>query len=479
MQSPDTNLENRNPSVAGKFYPNDPIELRQELKDYFSRTATPESASNTMAVIAPHAGYVFSGEVAAAAIKQLDPKKEYKTVFIIACSHRASFRGAAVYTKGNYLTPLGEVPVNFEIAGKLAKSDSILSFDPWYQENEHSIEVLLPFLQYYLEKPFKIVPILLGTQDPAICKAISSQLKPWFTKENAFVISTDFSHYPSYDNAIKTDNTLAEAILSNSSEKLIKTEHSVLEQKIGNLATGCCSWPAVLTLVYLSEGDNGLKYSRILYRNSGDSKYGDKDRVVGYHAIRLSLEENTKPGFKLEDNECVVLLSIARQTIQNYAEKGKMPDVPEIQLTPNLRQKAGAFVTLKKNGQLRGCIGHFEANMPLFEIVMQMAVAAAFQDHRFQPVQVEEIDDLHIDISILTPMSKIKSVDEIRLGIDGIYVKKGNRAGTFLPQVATDTGWNLDEFLGHCSRDKAGIGWDGWRDKETEIYIYQAMVIEE
>ena len=479
MQYPDTNPENRKPAVAGKFYPNDPVELRKDLHQYFSKTAEPEDPSNTIAVIAPHAGYVYSGEVAAAAIKQLDPKKEYKTVFIIACSHRASFRGASVYTKGNYLTPLGEIPVNLEIARKLAKSDSVLSFDLLYQENEHSIEVLIPFLQFYLEKPFRIVPILLGTQDPSICKVIASKLKPWFSNENAFIISTDFSHYPSYADAVKTDNLMAEAILTNSPEELIKAENSVLEKRIGNLATGCCSWPAVLTLMYLSEGNSRLRFSKILYRNSGDSKYGDKDRVVGYHAIRLSSRDNVNPEFNLETNERETLLNIARQTIRSYTENGKMPDIPEIQLTPNLKQKAGAFVTLKKDEQLRGCIGHFEADKSLYEIVMQMAVAAAFQDHRFQPVIAEEIDDLHIDISILTPMRKIKSVEEIRLGIDGIYVKKGNRAGTFLPQVATDTGWNLEEFLGHCSRDKAGIGWDGWRDKETEIFIYQAMVIEE
>jgi AmmeMemoRadiSam system protein A len=142
-------------------------------------------------------------------------------------------------------------------------------------------------------------------------------------------------------------------------------------------------------------------------------------------------------------------------------------------------QKAGAFVTLKKNAELRGCIGHFDADNALYRTVQQMAVAAATQDYRFSTVTPDELKSIVIEISVLTPMRKILSISEIQMGRDGIYIKKGNKSGTFLPQVATETGWSLDEFLGHCARDKAGIGWDGWKDKDVEIYTYQALVFHE
>ena len=163
----------------------------------------------------------------------------------------------------------------------------------------------------------------------------------------------------------------------------------------------------------------------------------------------------------------------------DYLKTDRIPDIDEKSLPPGLKMKAGAFVTLKKSGDLRGCIGHFEADYPLYTIVQKMAVASSTQDYRFSQVTPAELEQIDIEISVLTPMQKINDVKSIRLGIDGIYIKKGSRAGTFLPQVATDTGWTLDEFLGHCARDKAGIGWDGWKDKDVEIFIYQAFVFGE
>jgi AmmeMemoRadiSam system protein A len=139
--------------------------------------------------------------------------------------------------------------------------------------------------------------------------------------------------------------------------------------------------------------------------------------------------------------------------------------------------KAGAFVTLKENGELRGCIGRFTADIPLYQVIEEMAISSSTQDNRFLPVTAKEIDKLEIEISVLSPMKKISSIDEIVMGKHGIYIKKGWYSGTFLPQVATETGWSREEFLGHCARDKAGIGWDGWKD--AEIYTYEACVFSE
>lgn len=478
MNSPDTNLLDRKPAVAGQFYPDDPTELRNMINGFFSKLKPPENASSTAAIISPHAGYVYSGEVAAAAFCQLDPKKEYKTVFILACSHRASFSGGSVYTSGNYITPLGTVPVDLETAKLLATANKYLSFEPKYQNNEHSIEVQIPFLQVWLKKPFRIVPILLGTQDPTICQSIAKSLEPYLTTDNVFVISTDFSHYPSYTDAVRIDKMMADAILSGNPENLVKAEKECLSKPVSNLATGCCSWPAVYTLMSMIGKKDEYAYSLITYKNSGDSRYGDLDRVVGYNAIRLN-RSAVSSSFILSELEKKELLSIARNTIREYLNSYKTISLEEDKLPPALLQKAGAFVTLKKKGELRGCIGHFEADNPVYKIVQQMAVASSTQDYRFSSVSSSELKDIEVEISVLTPMKKIASISEIRLGIDGIYIRKGSRSGTFLPQVATETGWSLEEFLGHCARDKAGIGWDGWKDKDAEIYTYQAMVFHE
>ena len=134
-------------------------------------------------------------------------------------------------------------------------------------------------------------------------------------------------------------------------------------------------------------------------------------------------------------------------------------------------------MTLNEHHQLRGCIGRFDADEPLFKVVQCMAAASASQDYRFSPVEPSEVKNLQIEISVLTPMRKISSIDQFELGKQGIYMKKGNRAGTFLPQVAQETNWTKEEFLGHCAQDKAGIGWDGWKD--AELYVYEALVFGE
>ncbi|MDO9255494.1 MAG: AmmeMemoRadiSam system protein B [Bacteroidales bacterium] len=476
MKTPDT-LQNRQPAVAGSFYPSDPAEIQQMLKLCFAKAPAHTSDSEVMAIISPHAGYVFSGEVAAAAFSQLDSEKEYKTIFILGSSHRNSFAGASIYSIGNYTTPLGAVKTDLEIAQKLATENKVLSFDPHYHKSEHSLEVQIPFLQFFLKKDFKIVPILLGTQDPLLCQQIAKALKPYFSPENLFVISTDFSHYPAYKDAFITDHQIADAIVTNNPDKFLNAVENCTTKKIENLSTGCCSWPSVLSLMYLTEEMSGIAYKQVLYKNSGDSQYGEMDRVVGYYA--LSVLQQKSRTMALTDSDKKELLQIARNTIKTYLQESLTASVDSESLSNALLSKAGAFVTLKKAGELCGCIGHFEADKPLYKIVQQMAIASATQDYRFDAVNLSELEQINIEISVLSPMQKLSNVNNVQLGIDGIYIKKGSRSGTFLPQVATETHWSLEEFLGHCARDKAGIGWDGWKDKDAEIYVYQAFVFGE
>ena len=210
--------------------------------------------------------------------------------------------------------------------------------------------------------------------------------------------------------------------------------------------------------------------------NSGDSKYADKSRVVGYWSIAV-VQKGTEPGFSISEPDKKELLRIARVTIEKKTGEDKVPGFNTKGYSKALMTPCGAFVTLKKNGDLRGCIGRFTSEEPLYKVVSDMAVASATQDSRFIPVTKSEVPGLGIEISVLSPMKKISSIDEIIMGKHGIYIKKGWASGTFLPQVATETGWTKEEFLGHCARDKAGIGWNGWKD--ADIYVYTADVFSE
>ncbi|MBE9468203.1 MAG: AmmeMemoRadiSam system protein A [Bacteroidetes bacterium] len=185
--------------------------------------------------------------------------------------------------------------------------------------------------------------------------------------------------------------------------------------------------------------------------------------------------ENNK--FKLSEKDKKDLLHIARITIEQYINENNIPDIDISNFSEILLSNCGAFVTLTQRGVLRGCIGRFNPSSPLHKIVQQMTIASSTQDYRFNKISPNEIDNLRIEISVLSPMKKINSIDEINLGRDGIYIKKENSSGTFLPQVANETNWTKKEFLGHCARDKAGIGWDGWKD--ADIYIYEAIVFHE
>jgi AmmeMemoRadiSam system protein B/AmmeMemoRadiSam system protein A len=467
----------RKPVVAGRFYEGDKKALEAEVKKYLSPQSENKHLKDVAALIVPHAGYVFSGKVAGMGYKVLDPEKEIKNVFVIGSSHHVYFDGASVYNRGDYLTPLGRVEVNKEIADDLIVSSKHFSFNPDAHSKEHSIEVQLPFLQVQLHKPFKIVPIVLGTQDSYVCRQLAKELKKYFVSGNLFVISSDFSHYPDYETAVDVDKHTADAIMSNNPDKLIKAVKDVKKRHNQNLLTGLCGWTSVLTLMYMTEGNKDIEYKHLGYMNSGDTPYyGDKNRVVGYNAIAV-VKKCSDSDFTLTEEQKKLLLDVARDELAGIT--GAKSDIklpPEDVLDKELGAHAGAFVSLYNNGQLRGCIGQFIGNKPLWRTVREMTDASATRDTRFYPVRKDEFKDVKIEISVLTPLKKINDISEIELGKHGIYIKKGYYTGTFLPQVATKTGWTLEEFLGHCARDKAHIGWDGWKD--AEIYTYEAIVFD-
>lgn len=469
----------RQPAAAGRFYPADANELRSTLAGLFAG-AKKRVSENVIGIVCPHAGYVFSGQVAASGYNQVDPDRQYENVFVIASSHQVSFQGASVYNKGDYVTPLGKVRVNTGLADKLIRDHPVFTFNPAADRTEHSLEVQVPFLQYHLQKDFRLVPIVLGTQSEETCKQIAVALKPWFNDRNLFVFSTDFSHYPAYDDARSADKATCDAIVTGSPEKLMKILELYKNRNIPNLATNLCGWTSVLVMMNMADQDPGIKISPVQYMNSGDSKYGDKEQVVGYWSLAVTRKPSAgtrSSAFGFTRDEKIMLLKIARSTIEQYVRERRIPDDAPATYSDNMMIHAGAFVTLREGGELRGCIGRFTADIPLYKLIREMAVASSTEDSRFEPVTAGETGKLDIEISVLSPLKKISSPEEIVLGKHGIYIKKGYLSGTFLPQVATETGWDLDEFLGHCARDKAGIGWEGWKD--AELFIYEACVFSE
>jgi AmmeMemoRadiSam system protein B/AmmeMemoRadiSam system protein A len=481
---PQNGQADRQPVAAGRFYSADKETLTRDLSQLFAATENKNTAARVRAVISPHAGYVFSGKIAAAAFSAIPSGSHYKNIFLIGSSHVMAFNGASVYNTGDYITPLGKMKVNREIANKLKNGNTFFRFPVISHTQEHSLEVQVPFVQYYFKDTPPIVPIIIGTDNRSTIREIAAALKPYFTSDNLFIISSDFSHYPEYTEANITDKATAEAIVTGNADIFLNTLQRNSAKGIPGLATSMCGWTSGLTLLYLTGQDPDIEYKKIAYCNSGDSRFGSKDEVVGYCAIIVTEKESASINSSRSESEVSFtseekdkLFSIARGSIKKMLYENQRQVTDPATIPSALKKNMGAFVTLKIMGELRGCIGRFISTDPLYEVVNQMAEASAFEDNRFSPLTKEEFEKTEIEISVLGPLKKISDTSEIVLGKHGIYIKKDFRSGTMLPQVATEQKWTLEQFLGHTSRDKAGLGWLGWKD--AEVFIYEAVVLEE
>ena len=314
----------RNPAVAGSFYPDNKDTLTKDLAKYFATCVKAPSDLRVRAIISPHAGYVFSGIITASAFSALPKDADYKNIFIIGSSHYMAFDGASIYNTGDYITPLGKMKVNIELANKLKSNNRCFNFPVTAHEKEHSIEVQVPFIQYYFKNEIPIIPIIIGADNTSTIKEIAAALKPYFIPENLFVISSDFSHYPSYKDARENDKITADAIISKNSNIFLMTLEKNSSKGIPGLVTSMCGWTSGLTLLYLAEKDPNLTFRKICYCNSGDSPYGNKVEVVGYNAIEL-VENNKKAmdvkvnmdELKFTKEETEELISIARNSIRS------------------------------------------------------------------------------------------------------------------------------------------------------------------
>ena len=470
----------RKPAVAGAFYPSSAKEIKHMLGPWLHPV---KDGPAPQAIIVPHAGYVFSGEVAASAFNRIPRGQAYKHIFLLGPSHRVGFAGASVDTLYSFAeTPLGKVPIDVSLGKEIIRSrDEVLTCRRDAHDREHCLEVQLPFLQMIFDKVPPIIPIIIGTQRLETLEEIAGALEPYFTEENLFVISSDFSHYPSYEDASASDLYMADAITSGGLETFLKALTFIDKKNFRGEDTAACGANAIAVLLLMmdSQGRGRFSAEHVMYRNSGDSPYGDKDWVVGYNSIVFTRKE--KPVhtedhlFNFSEEEKRGMIATARAAI--YRSLGLPYDGDDTPVGILKEKGYGVFVTLHLDGRLRGCIGRFTSEQSLHSTIREMALSAAFDDPRFPALSTKEASRVEIEVSVLSPLKKISSIDEFKLGRDGIYMIKGYHHGTFLPQVAEETGWTTEEFLGYCAQDKAGIGYYGWKD--ADLYTYQTEVVNE
>jgi len=429
----------RNPVVAGQFYPGAPYQLRSMIGRMVDKEAIKQ---DVIGLVSPHAGYVYSGSVAGAVLSRI----KFKDTFIIlGPNHTGAGVPFSIMTEGTWNTPLGDVEIDSELGKHLLSSSGYLQEDTLAHQYEHSIEVQLPFLQYF--KPdIKIVPVIFsyasGDVYKEIGKEIASAIKE-LNKEVVIIASSDMTHYESQESAKKKDTQAIEAILDLDEDELLKR---VREQNI----TMCGFAPAVSLISTGKElGVTGAEL--VKYQTSGDTT-GDYSGVVGYAGVILT---GTSP-----------LVKLARQTVETFVREGKVPEPGE--LTPEMKVKAGVFVTLHKFGDLRGCIGTFEPSTEnVANEIINNAVSSATRDPRFRPVAPSELDNLEYSVDVLTTPEPVESKEELDPKRYGVIVQADWRRGLLLPDLeGVDT---VDYQIDIC-RQKAGI------DPEEPLKLFRFEV---
>lgn len=466
--------EIREPAVSGMFYPDKPDTLSRDIKKYLENVKKEKVEGEIIGLLVPHAGYMYSGQVAAYAYKLIEGKN-FDSVVVIAPSHRVDFKGASIYDRGAYRTPLGLAPIDVELAKKMMERWNGIRYLPEAHGQEHSLEVQIPFLQIVL-KSFKLIPIVMEPYwSRETCQSLGQAIADTIKGKNILLVaSTDLSHFHAYEKAVQLDKIVL--------QHLDRFDVDGLNRDLKEGRCEACGGGPVITMMLAAKALGATQGRTLKYLNSGDVT-GDRSRVVGYAAAvfckaaggQSKMKEEKKVGVDLglSEEEKKVLHRIAKAVIENKT-KGK--PVPDFKIdSPVLKENRGAFVSLHKKGQLRGCIGYIEGRGPLHKTIEEMAEAAAFRDPRFLPVVERELSELDIEISVLTPLRKITDVNEIEVGKHGIYIKKGWNTGLLLPQVATEYKWDRKTFLEHTCQ-KAGLPSNAWKEKDTEIYIFSADI---
>ncbi len=470
----------RHPSMAGSFYPGSRAELTEMVDTLLENAEDNKIDGRPVALISPHAGFVYSGPAAAEAYKILEHFPEIETAVIVGFKHRVDYRGIVVWADGGWKTPLGNVSINEEIAQLLVKSSDQIQHNEVLFGGEHSIETQIPFLQR-VRPGIKIVPIQIGMQERDVIDQLSTVLaKILQDREDIILIaSTDMTHYKTRSECHKIDSVSAKYIQD------IDGRGLWYASQIGKAEL--CGTGAV-SVVLRTARELGANQTKILKLSDSGDFSGDTTNVVSYLSAVVYRTENdtgessSSTEIKLEserylsDHQRGVLMDIARKSIEAHLNNDSMP---QFEISDNLLVSPGAaFVTLNKDKKLRGCIGYTEPVMPLYQTISTCAVKAASADPRFSPLTPQEYEDVQLEISVLTPLKKIRDIEKIEVGKHGLMIQKGINRGLLLPQVATSYNWDRETFLSQTCR-KAGLEPDCWQSGNCDIYIFSAEVFTE
>ncbi len=474
----------REPVVAGRFYPANPKELRKQIKTLLDDVRIEGVHGKPIAIISPHAGYQYSGSVAAYGYRAVKGH-EYKRVIVIAPSHYSRYIGASILDVSFYKTPLGLVKLDQGICNNLINNPPMIGTFKNAHLREHSLETQLPFLQETL-KDFALIPILVSKLNNETIDFLAEKIKPFIDDDTLIVVSSDFTHYGhSYDyvpkfkddniegNIRKLDYGAFERILAKDLEGFIR-------YKQATRITACGFMPIALLLKLLPKDAHG----EILHYDTSGNQLGNFESSVSYASILFTRGEKSptllEESSGLSKPEQETLLQVARETLDTYVKERKLPNLEseKYRLTQKLREKRGVFVTLNKNGNLRGCIGHITPNKPLILAVMENTVNSSTRDERFEQVNKNELEAIEIDISVLSPIRKIDTPERFIPGKHGIIIRKLHANAVFLPQVATEQGWDREETLCNLC-NKAGLSPFAWQDDDMEFFIFSAEVFHE
>jgi MEMO1 family protein len=471
--------------TTGPWYPADAAELAKEVAGCFKQAKQVQVNGRVAGLVAPHAGFAYSGRTAATAYGTLGGSQAVTRVILLGTSHRAAFTGAVVSDFDYFATPLGQIAVDVTICKALAQN-AHFKLDNRVMQAEHSLENHLPFLQQALAgRACTLVPIMVGMADGAEIEALAAALRPYVDDTTVVCASTDLTHYGDAFGFTPFRNDIA-ANLEQLDRGYIDAVLALdLQRSAAYCArtgiTACGTHPVAVLMALMA----GIKAQGSLaeYTTSG-AQTGDYSHCVSYAALVFSVPgaaDRVPPTPALTHAEQQTLLQIARATLQGRLKSGVTPGLADgrHQLTAALKQRLGVFVTLHHGQELRGCIGTISGGPELAEAVQEYAVHAALDDPRFNPVTLPELSGLTIEISVMTPLQPLADYKQIRLGTDGVIIRDGMRQAVFLPQVASETGWHLDEFLANLCR-KAGLPADAYaRSKTMQFTIFQAQVFAE
>lgn len=472
---PASNAGGREPVVAGRFYPGDRAELSKAVDSYLAageKLKKPEG--RVTAVLVPHAGYVYSGKLAGMAFHFIEDN--YDTVVVLATGHTEGVKGAALLAGDFHKTPLGKVLPDRKLAAKLAKASALFEDRPSAHLREHAVEVELPFLQRRLKKPFRLLAAVMNTSDLEEARAVGRALgKALKGRKALLVISADLSHYPSRADAAAADGAVKLAVESMDPSLLWHTTRFILAKKVPGLDTCACGEAAMIAGMEAARALGARSFRALKLSNSYDEyPAGDPGRVVGYLS-GLFLSSGKPADLSLTPALEHKLLEEARLTIKRQFAGEDQPR--GLDPEPRLNLPGAAFVTLTKNGALRGCIGTVIPGMTLMDAVRYGAYSAAFRDTRFPALREEELKDVKIEISLLSPMKESRP-GEIKPRRHGVMVRRGGSSGLFLPQVWEQIP-DKEDFMGELCEQKARLPRGCWKEKGTDLYTFTADAFEE